>query len=288
MIKSKNELLLISVIGFVSSVVSYIFTIVMLMSFAETPFEKFLYFLCGLIIDGVKWFSLITLIKYYRAKLYKNFFGYFILFLLFFGMSLTASISFSIYTVKKQMYDVKSIENAAYVNSLDQVNKYKDDLSVLESDKSSEISRVNSELDGLPLDFITRRKELSDKKIELTSFYDNKINILKSLLDAKINDLSLISSESVEVKTLKNTSIASFFETLSNVSHINIDSIIIFFAVALGVILDTASIALIFDSSFSYHNKRSFNKDITNFKNIRKIQEQLHVNSGSVDRKSVV
>lgn len=282
MIKSKNEKLLVSLIGFISSFVSYVFTIIMLMSFAETRTEKFLYFLCGVIIDGVKWFSLITLIKYYRARLYKNVVGYFILFVLFFGMSLTASISYSIYTVKKQMYNVQTIENAAYLNLLDQLNKSKDDLTILESDKANELSRINLEMDGLPLNYVTRRKELSDKKLELTNFYDNKISIIKTEVKTKADELSKIDNKPQEVKTLKMNSISAFFETISNVTRFNIDNIIIAFAVALGVILDTGSIALIFDNSFSYQNKRSFNKDINNFKNIRRMQKELKENDNNI------
>lgn len=275
MIKSQKEIMLINLIGFVSSGVSYIFTILMLMSFAETNLEKFLYFMCGVINDGVKWFTLITLIKYYRAKLYKNFVAYSFLFLLFAGMSMIASISFSVYTVKKQMYDVKIVENTAYMSTISQIDKINADIITLETEKISEINRLNSELDGLPLDYITRRQQLSDKKIELTNFYDNKIQNLKNELDIKVAELNSIDTKETEVRVLKNNAIAGFFETISTVTKISIDNIILAFAVALGVILDVASIALTFDSSFSYQNKRSFNKDMTNYRNIRKIKKEL-------------
>lgn len=275
MIKSKKELMLISFIGFVSSAVSYIFTILMLMSFAETGLEKFLYFCCGVINDGVKWFALITLIKYYRAKLYKNFIVYCFLFFLFAGMSMIASISFSVFTVKKQMYDVQVIENKNYINVSNQVEKLKENIQTLEAEKANEIQRINTEMDGLPLDYITRRENLANKKIELTNFYDTKLNPLRIELDEKITKLGEIDRKNTEIKTLKNNAIAGFFETISNVTTVNIDNVILIFAIALGVILDTASIALTFDSSFSYQNKRSFNKDMTNYKNIRRIKREL-------------
>lgn len=275
MIKSKKELMIISFIGFLSSAVSYVFTILLFMSFAETNLEKFLYFLCGIINDGVKWFSLITLIKYYRAKLYKNFVAYCILFLMFFTMSLTASISFSVFTVKKQMYDVKKVQNNLYLNTKEQTENLKNDLSKVEDEKIYEINRINTELDGIPLDYITRRKELADKKIELTNFYDKKIAEIKNELDTKILELNDIDGNEVDIKTLKNNAIAGFFETIATVTKINIDNVILIFAVALGVILDVASIALTFDSTFSYNNKREFKKDITKYKNMHLMKKEL-------------
>lgn len=275
MIKSQKELMLINLIGFISSGVSYIFTILMLMSFAETNLEKVLYFLCGVINDGMKWFSLITLIKYYRAKFYKNFIVYCFLFFLFFTMSLVASISYSVFTVKKQMYDVKIIQNNNFINVNEQIDKLKIDIINVESDKTNELNRINTELDGLPLDYITRRKELADKKIELTNFYDIKINNLSWQLSEKIKELENIDGKEIEEKVLKNNAIANFFLTISNVTKTNIDNIILIFAISLGVILDMASIALTFDSSFSYQNKRAFNSDITKIKTMRTIKKEL-------------
>lgn len=275
MIRDKNELLAIKVIGFGSSVVSYIFTITMLMSFANTQFDKVLYFCCGLIIDGAKWFTLITLIKYYRAKLYKNFYLYTILFILFLTMSVIASVSYSIYTVKSQLYEVKTIENTALNNANETIEKLKTDVAGLENSKSSELTRLNTELDGLPLDYISRRKEIEDKKLELTTMYDKKINNATWQLNEKKKELEAIPTGTQEEKILKNNPIANFFETFANVLNADIDLIITIFAIALGVLLDLISVSLTFDSAFSYQNKRSFNKDMTNFKNLREINKKL-------------
>lgn len=275
MIKTQKEIMLTSLISFVSSAVSYIFTILMLVSFAETGLEKVLYFLCGVINDGTKWFTLLAMIKYYRAKLYKNFIGYSFLFLLFAGMSMIASISFSVFTVKKQMYDVQLKQNQYYIVAKEQVDKIKEDITKLEAEKTGEVNRLNVEMDGLPLDYITRRKELADKKIELTNFYDTKIESLKSEFDEKALLLEGLDGNEIEVKTLKKNAIAGFFETMANITKANIDNVILVFAIALGVILDTASIALTFDSSFSYQNKREFNKDMTKYKNVKAMKREL-------------
>jgi hypothetical protein len=275
MIKTPKEIMLTKIIGLVSSAVSYVFTILMLMSFAETGLEKVLYFLCGVINDGTKWFTLLAMIKYYRAKLFKNFVGYSILFVLFAGMSMIASISFSVFTVKKQMYDVEIKQNEFFLVSQGQAAKAEEDILKLESEKTNEINRLNTELDGLPLDFVTRRKELSDKKIELTNFYDTKLAGLKTELDEKTKLLDGLDGGDIEVRKLKNNAIAGFFETIANTTKTNIDTIILIFAIALGVILDTASIALTFDSSFSYQNKREFNKDMTKYKNVKAMKMEL-------------
>lgn len=275
MIRDTKELILIKVLGFGSSLVSYIFTINMLMSFADTPFNKFLYFLCGLIIDGAKWFSLITLIKYYRVKIYKNFFLYTILFILFLTMSVVASVSYSIYTVKNQMYDIQVIENTALNNANENIEKLKKDVENIQNTKNNELYRLNTELDGLPLDYITRREEIENKKLELTNMYDKKINNTTWQLNEAKKVLENIDVGIQEKRTLKNNAIANFFQTLSNVASLDIDNIILIFAIALGVLLDVISVSLIFDSAFSYANKRAFNKDNTAFKNIRKINKEL-------------
>lgn len=279
MIKTKKELMAIGFLGYLSTVLSYIFTISMLMTFAETTWEKCLYFCCGVVIDGVKWFALLTLIKYHRAKLYNQFVSYFVLFLFFASISVIASVSFSIYTVKKQMYDVTQNQNPLYVTLQDSINNSKGELNALNEEKNNELARLNTELDSLPLDYITRRQELSNKKIELIGFYDNKITALKTDYDNKVNELNTIDSTPQELKKLKNNPIAGFFETISNAFNIQVDSIIMFFAIMLGVALDVASIAFTFDRSYSYENKRSFNKHQTVFKNLKLTDATLKTGS---------
>lgn len=272
MIKTKKEKFLIGIIGITATIISYYFTISMLMTFGETAQEKFLYMLCGVIIDGVKWFSLITAIKYYRAGIYSSLVMYLVLFILFLCVSVVASVSYSIYGVKKQMYDTSITENNAYVLALQKTNDLKANLDQLKAEKTSEIKRLNDEKDLMPLDWISRRNEIEDRKLEINTTFDKQINDRQWQYNEQLKVLEGIDNKPIETKTLKNNAMAGFFQTISNVLKVDIDNIIVWSAIILGVLLDVASVAMAFDNAFSYDSKRSFNKDLTRFKNIKVMQ----------------
>lgn len=276
MVRDKNENFLRDVLALISTIVSLVFTTCMLMTLGVTQFDKILYFFCGIVNDGAKWFALITAIKYFKAKVYGVFSFYLILFVLFFSVSLFASISFTAYTVQSQLYDVTESENLEYNTLTEHIKTLESEIAKLENEKTAEISRANKELDSIPLDYVTRRKEIEAKKNEVNIKYDEKLNNTKWQLSESKTKLTQTSDIKTEVKTLKKNPVAGLFNLMANVFNASLDSTIITCSVILGMILDVIGISFTVDKSNSYDSKRELNKQQTKNKNIYKLSRRLN------------
>ena len=284
MLKTKSEILITKLITFCSTGVSVIFSTMMLMTFASTSFEKVLYLFCGLINDGTKWFTLTIAMKNYKAKSYKKFRLWLCAFLPFFLVSIIASISFSVYTVKGQMYQVVENENMNFVVVDSKIDGLQKDIINIRDEQKSELEKINSEIASLPVTSVSRRDTLSNRKIELSTFYSDKIVALETKLNVlyeEIKELEATEQRVIEKKTLSNNSIAGFFETMANLFNVEIDSIILGFAILLGVILDCASITLTIDGQYSYTSVREANKEMTKIKNFKAMEEKIANRTGN-------
>lgn len=270
---SKNRMLIYKIISVISTLTSYIFTVLMLTEFATSKLSFVLYLLAGVIIDGVKWISLLAIIQQTKLKQYSQLGVYIPVFLIFATISIVASISFSIHNVQSQLFSTEYKQNATYIAQQEKVNDMKNELDKLKSERDAEFDRLNLELDGLPTSYVTAREKIEQQKTELKAKYEKQINDKTFNYNQANLELSEMDDAEIKVQTLKDTTIAGFFGTVSNVFETSIDLIVLIFAVVLGFCLDLAAIICTFFGEFQYTSKREMRKEITEIKHAREIQE---------------
>lgn len=252
MIKNDKELFITSFLASTATLISVALTTLLFMTFATTSFEKVLYFSAGIVNDGAKAFCLTVLIKYIRAKLYRQASFYGVLFTIFGLISLFASVSFTMYTAKTKMYKEVLIVNTSIATLENNIEKLENEILKLEHEKQTELERTNKVIDSLPANQITNRNTYNEQKKATMSLYDTKINVLKPVLADAQAKLDATDKTPKKIMELQNTPLAGLFDTMAKTFKINIDTIITVFAVFIGIAMDLCMIAFSYDKAMSY------------------------------------
>lgn len=252
MILDKQKQKILKVIGILSAIISYIFTVSMMTSFATSRFTYILYLISGVIIDGIKLLALIVCIDSIKNYKHSRLVTFAPLFIIFASVSIVASVSFNINNVQRQLYDTEFKPNPIYQAQATKVDTMSDELDKLKAERTDEFNRINTELDSLPTTYITQRNALEQQKQEVSTKYDNKINDKTYFLNEERTKLAELDDTDIKVQTLKDTAIAGFFNTLSTSLGGTIEGFILTFAVMIGIILDIGSIVCTIISELSY------------------------------------
>ena len=253
------------VLKFIGMLISICFTILMLQTFAVELHERILYFFTGLMPEACKIILLLAAIRFLK-KSKKLFVLFAALFIPFAGVSLAASISFAMHTVEKQMYIVVEVtENTSYSHSYSiiqqQANSIRDAIAHLEAERADELNRANSVIDSLSVDFVTRRRELIEDRTTLLDNYDQRISDLRDELNEKDELLMSLGTDmaqsqpTAETRKLSDNAVSGLFLTISNLSGAAIENLVLWYAVALGVIIDLSGAVLALVEGFTVPEK---------------------------------
>jgi len=238
---------------FIGMGASVAFTIIMLQTFASSIVEHVIYAIAGFIPEICKIILLLSGMYFYYQKKSLGV-KLFILFIPFFCISLVGSISFVIYTVQKQMYIVEISEDIAHIHSYEviqgQINVINDNITILEAERIEERNRFNALIDSLPAADVAQRRRLLEDRELLMESYETRISNMRMDIHIKEGQLVEITTDAVqsqnivENRRLNNNSVAGFFSTISNITGAEIETIILWYAILLGIILDSCGVAL--------------------------------------------
>lgn len=273
--KTKKNEFILSILNISCIITSFAFTLQMFFSVSETLSEKILYSFVAIIIEGIMWISIDAMVKHYRMQSFKNVAFWSFLFILFFSVSLTASLAFAIQTVYKQMYSTKTVVNEEYIYLKQEVDALKLKQQQLEDEKQDELNKLNAQLDLLPLDFISRRNELEVQKTTLINKYDAYINEKNIAYEDKKQALKNAGVAETEVKVLKDTSISGMITVVATLFKIKEETLILAFALLVGVTADIAGVALDIYLLLKVDSKREMNKIIKETRNQQEINNML-------------
>lgn len=243
---------------FAGMAISALFTMLLFQLFAESPLERGVYLGAAIVVECCK----ITLVMH-SLKRGKAFVITCLMAVLFFAISLTASISFNIFTAQKAMYEtVETIHtDTTYSNSYEliqarkeltetQIEEIRTNIANVEQERTSELIRMNNVINETPVEFVTMRRELTEDRSAILAGYDSKISELRTEMQAEIAVLTGIIVEMAEIperevietvteeRQLKDNSLSGFFILLGGLTGIKIDIIILAFAVMIGIALD--------------------------------------------------
>jgi hypothetical protein len=249
------------VLKFIGMLISVSFTVLMLQTFAVELHERILYFFTGLMPEACKIILLLAAIKFLK-KSKKLFVLLVALFVPFASVSLAASISFAMYTVEKQMFVIEQTEDTSYSHNYaivyQQAADIRDAIARLEAERANELNRANAEIDSLPAEyFVTRRRELAEDRNVLIDSYDRRISDLRTELNEKNELLMSLSTgmaqsqNMTETRRLSDNAVAGLFTTISDLSGASIENLVLWYAMALGVIIDLSGAVLALVEGFT-------------------------------------
>jgi len=250
---------------FAGMAISALFTVLLFQLFAETPLERGIYLGAAIVVEYCKITLVMHSLKRGKAFIITCFMAF-----LFFAISLTASISFNMYTAQKAMYETIEIihTDTRYSNTYSllesqhslvqsQIEEIRGIIATVEAERAGELARMNSVIAETPADFVTLRRELTGDRAAILEGYDSQIDDLRSRLQVETAVLTGIMVEMSEVperevvetiteeRQLRDNSLAGFFVLMSDLTGAEVYSIILLFAVLLGIALDLTGISFV-------------------------------------------
>ena len=239
------------------------FTFTLFQQLATDVTDSIIFGAVAIVIESAKISLIINALRRDKAFITSIMFA-----VLLFAISLSASISYWVYAVSNAIYEVVEIvhidtmhsDNFAlletqYKRVENQIQAIQDDIARVEAERADELARLNNIINETPADFVTLRRELTNDRTEILAGYDTRIDSLRteiadmnSILDGLTIQMGQTEQREVietitEERRLKDGSLAGYFVLLSGFTELHVDSIVIIFAVVVGIALDITGLA---------------------------------------------